>query len=78
MFLSRILNRNHYEVTTLDSRFMIDSIQQVQKVLWLGSVGLSIRQAGEFDCSGSQEIKALEEENVKGGAHQHRAILRTM
>lgn len=31
----------------------------VQKVLMLGSGGLSIGQAGEFDYSGSQAIKAL-------------------
>jgi hypothetical protein len=32
---------------------------QVSKVLVLGSGGLSIGQAGEFDYSGSQAIKAL-------------------
>jgi len=31
----------------------------VSKVLVLGSGGLSIGQAGEFDYSGSQAIKAL-------------------
>jgi carbamoyl-phosphate synthase/aspartate carbamoyltransferase len=35
---------------------------QVQKILLLGSGGLSIGQAGEFDYSGSQAIKALKEE----------------
>ncbi len=35
------------------------------KVLLLGSGGLSIGQAGEFDYSGTQAIKALEEENIK-------------
>ncbi|XP_078506206.1 multifunctional protein CAD isoform X4 [Lissotriton helveticus] len=34
------------------------------KVLILGSGGLSIGQAGEFDYSGSQAIKALKEENI--------------
>ena len=34
------------------------------KVLLLGSGGLSIGQAGEFDYSGTQAIKALEEENI--------------
>ncbi|OXB64724.1 hypothetical protein ASZ78_014995 [Callipepla squamata] len=38
---------------------------QVSKVLILGSGGLSIGQAGEFDYSGSQAVKALKEENVK-------------
>ena len=37
---------------------------QVHKVLILGSGGLSIGQAGEFDYSGSQAIKALKEEGV--------------
>lgn len=32
---------------------------QVSKVLVLGSGGLSIGQAGEFDYSGSQAVKAL-------------------
>uniref|UniRef100_A0A673C7D4 Carbamoyl-phosphate synthetase 2, aspartate transcarbamylase, and dihydroorotase n=1 Tax=Sphaeramia orbicularis TaxID=375764 RepID=A0A673C7D4_9TELE len=36
-----------------------------RKVLILGSGGLSIGQAGEFDYSGSQAIKALKEENVQ-------------
>ncbi|XP_034430346.1 carbamoyl-phosphate synthase [ammonia], mitochondrial isoform X2 [Hippoglossus hippoglossus] len=38
---------------------------KVSKVLVLGSGGLSIGQAGEFDYSGSQAIKALKEEHVK-------------
>uniref|UniRef100_A0A8C3A7H1 Carbamoyl-phosphate synthetase 2, aspartate transcarbamylase, and dihydroorotase n=1 Tax=Cyclopterus lumpus TaxID=8103 RepID=A0A8C3A7H1_CYCLU len=37
----------------------------VFKVLILGSGGLSIGQAGEFDYSGSQAIKALKEENIQ-------------
>lgn len=36
-----------------------------RKVLILGSGGLSIGQAGEFDYSGSQAIKALREEKVQ-------------
>ncbi|XP_068804013.1 carbamoyl-phosphate synthase [ammonia], mitochondrial isoform X2 [Struthio camelus] len=38
---------------------------EVSKVLLLGSGGLSIGQAGEFDYSGSQAVKAMKEENVK-------------
>lgn len=34
-------------------------------MLILGSGGLSIGQAGEFDYSGSQAIKALKEENIQ-------------
>ncbi|PVU92770.1 hypothetical protein BB559_003596 [Furculomyces boomerangus] len=36
----------------------------IRKVLVLGSGGLSIGQAGEFDYSGSQAIKALKEEGI--------------
>ena len=36
-----------------------------KKVLILGSGGLRIGQAGEFDYSGSQAIKALKQENIK-------------
>jgi len=36
----------------------------VKKVIVLGSGGLSIGQAGEFDYSGSQAIKALKEEGI--------------
>ena len=35
-----------------------------RKVMILGSGGLSIGQAGEFDYSGSQAIKALKEEGI--------------
>jgi aspartate carbamoyltransferase len=36
-----------------------------KKVIVLGSGGLSIGQAGEFDYSGSQAIKALKEEGIR-------------
>eukprot|EP00522_Entomoneis_paludosa_P006834 CAMPEP_0172438874 /NCGR_PEP_ID=MMETSP1065-20121228/7_1 /TAXON_ID=265537 /ORGANISM="Amphiprora paludosa, Strain CCMP125" /LENGTH=1491 /DNA_ID=CAMNT_0013187469 /DNA_START=66 /DNA_END=4541 /DNA_ORIENTATION=- len=38
---------------------------EVKKVLLLGSGGTSIGQAGEFDYSGGQAIKALKEEGVE-------------
>ncbi len=38
---------------------------QIKKVLILGSGGLRIGQAGEFDYSGSQSIKALKEEGIE-------------
>ncbi|KAJ1674968.1 Carbamoyl-phosphate synthase, partial [Spiromyces aspiralis] len=38
--------------------------RRIRKVLVLGSGGLTIGQAGEFDYSGSQAIKALKEENI--------------
>lgn len=37
----------------------------MKKVLLLGSGGLRIGQAGEFDYSGSQAIKALKQENIQ-------------
>lgn len=41
------------------------STTQIRKVLVLGSGGLRIGQAGEFDYSGSQAIKALKEEGIE-------------
>jgi len=38
---------------------------KIKKVLILGSGGLQIGQAGEFDYSGSQAIKSLKEEGIK-------------
>src|SRR5512146_2474692 len=37
----------------------------IRKVVILGSGALKIGEAGEFDYSGSQAIKALKEENVR-------------
>ena len=42
---------------------MIDS--SIKKVLVLGSGALKIGEAGEFDYSGSQALKALREEGIK-------------
>ncbi len=39
--------------------------RRVRRVLLLGSGGLKIGQAGEFDYSGSQAIKALKEEGIQ-------------
>ncbi|MBI2971185.1 MAG: carbamoyl-phosphate synthase (glutamine-hydrolyzing) large subunit [Candidatus Aenigmarchaeota archaeon] len=39
--------------------------ERVHKVLVLGSAAIKIGEAGEFDYSGSQAIKALKEENVE-------------
>ncbi|MCP4475573.1 MAG: carbamoyl-phosphate synthase (glutamine-hydrolyzing) large subunit [Gammaproteobacteria bacterium] len=39
--------------------------QSIKKVLLIGSGGLRISQAGEFDYSGSQAIKALKEEGIE-------------
>ena len=41
------------------------TIKEFNKILVLGSGGLSIGQAGEFDYSGSQAIKAYKEQNIE-------------
>ena len=49
--------------------------KQLKKVLVLGSGALKIGQAGEFDYSGSQALKALREEGISSvlaGESQHR------
>ncbi|KAF3694976.1 Carbamoyl-phosphate synthase [ammonia], mitochondrial [Channa argus] len=52
-------------VSVMPKKPCIPPRAQVSKVLVLGSGGLSIGQAGEFDYSGSQAIKAMKEENLK-------------
>ena len=55
--------RRGMEITTLTvDRFRY---RPVRKVVLIGSGGLSIGQAGEFDYSGSQAIKALKQENIE-------------
>lgn len=57
-----------YEGANLLKKFTDEHAQKlvdVSKVLVIGSGGLSIGQAGEFDYSGSQAIKALREANKK-------------
>jgi len=44
---------------------MNEIITRIKKVLILGSGAIKIGQAGEFDYSGSQAIKALKEEGIK-------------
>ena len=39
--------------------------QHIKKVLILGSGALKIGEAGEFDYSGSQALKALREEGIE-------------
>ncbi len=43
----------------------MDMSQKIEKVLLLGSGALKIGEAGEFDYSGAQALKALREEGVK-------------
>ena len=57
------LNNENSKLSTLDSRpSTLNS--KLTKVLLLGSGALKIGQAGEFDYSGSQALKALKEEGV--------------
>ncbi len=57
----------HISVASSDSGIVGDAVENYRskKVIVLGSGGLSIGQAGEFDYSGSQAIKALREEQVQ-------------
>jgi len=61
IFFEKILSDGVQCVTTISFLPKPD----VSKVLLLGSGGLSIGQAGEFDYSGSQAIKALREQNLE-------------
>ncbi|RLN93077.1 hypothetical protein BBJ28_00018515, partial [Nothophytophthora sp. Chile5] len=63
-FLDAVRAKEKGPITSLVQRPII-ARPQVKKVLVLGSGGLSIGQAGEFDYSGSQAIKALKEENIE-------------
>lgn len=49
---------------TIEENERLSPRVSVKKILVLGSGGLSIGQAGEFDYSGSQAIKALKEEGI--------------
>ena len=44
---------------------MRDTTQNISKVLVLGSAALKIGEAGEFDYSGSQALKAMREEGIR-------------
>lgn len=61
MFLEKVTGAPP-KLTLLDTSLYDRPVYR--KVLLLGSGGLSIGQAGEFDYSGSQAIKALREEGV--------------
>jgi carbamoyl-phosphate synthase large subunit/carbamoyl-phosphate synthase small subunit len=50
---------------TFPAQPVVPSFPALKKVLVLGSGGLSIGQAGEFDYSGSQAIKALKERGIE-------------
>jgi carbamoyl-phosphate synthase/aspartate carbamoyltransferase len=61
-FIGRI-NGDHEDITLLNPNNY--DLNIYKKVLLIGSGGLSIGQAGEFDYSGSQCIKALKEEGIE-------------
>jgi len=64
-FLDACKNPNKGEKITFPVRKPAPSRPNVKKVLLLGSGGTSIGQAGEFDYSGGQAIKALKEEGIE-------------
>ena len=57
MYLCKGFLRQCQEIETLNN--YIDMKKKLTKVLVLGSGALKIGQAGEFDYSGSQALKAL-------------------
>ena len=62
-FIANIKGAEQPLNTPLNTNFF--RLQKFRKVLILGSGGLSIGQAGEFDYSGSQAIKAMREEGLE-------------
>jgi len=70
-FISLVDKLTGIQVNKLDARTNNLSASQlinssaIKKVLLLGSGALKIGQAGEFDYSGAQALKALKEEGVK-------------
>ena len=53
-------------------------ISKPKKVIILGSSALKIGEAGEFDYSGSQAIKALKEEMEKKGVELTRDVAKNV
>ncbi|DBA02545.1 TPA: hypothetical protein N0F65_011017 [Lagenidium giganteum] len=64
VFLDAVRRQEKGPISSLVQRPHVER-PKIKKVLVLGSGGLSIGQAGEFDYSGSQAIKALKEENIE-------------
>ncbi|MBO4551478.1 MAG: carbamoyl-phosphate synthase large subunit, partial [Bacteroidaceae bacterium] len=65
---SKQVNELDDSATNLSTRQLVNSStinSTINKVLLLGSGALKIGQAGEFDYSGAQALKALKEEGVK-------------
>uniref|UniRef100_A0A672N1B7 Carbamoyl-phosphate synthase 1 n=1 Tax=Sinocyclocheilus grahami TaxID=75366 RepID=A0A672N1B7_SINGR len=64
-FISLIRKGKEGSSASVPKKPVVPQRIQVSKVLVLGSGGLSIGQAGEFDYSGSQAVKAMKEQNLK-------------
>lgn len=62
LFISKVKKNNYCNINRSYGYYHGIKNRDINKVLILGSGGLSIGQAGEFDYSGSQAIKALKEE----------------
>lgn len=65
MFISKIKQENYTIIDKYFGSYQEIKNREIRKILLLGSGGLSIGQAGEFDYSGTQAIKALKEENIE-------------
>ena len=65
--LNEELREKNEEFSILNSQFstLNSQLSTIKKVLLLGSGALKIGQAGEFDYSGAQALKALKEEGVE-------------
>ena len=61
----RLTNRLAYHQTEHEAALTSLLKNKPKKILILGSGGLSIGQAGEFDYSGAQALKALREEGIQ-------------
>jgi hypothetical protein len=61
-FLFGNIEKNFYSIFATKQNQMTEGIK---KVIILGSGALKIGEAGEFDYSGSQALKALKEEGVR-------------
>ena len=63
-FAIRQTGEANLKFETHGSRITNSSEREIKKVLLLGSGALKIGQAGEFDYSGAQALKALKEEGI--------------
>ena len=59
VFISKVKKNNYYNINTNFGYYYRIKNREINKVLLLGSGGLSIGQAGEFDYSGSQSNKSI-------------------